>query len=134
MHRRGYLGAVVAAGSTALAGCGALSGLTNSLPQDGPDGATVDFFQALNEGDIDEANEYIPDAAGSVADSMGERTLQEIEETDYTIEGTEVVEENDDEATVDLTYSVEGTDETRVEQFELVRNDDEWVITGSQDG
>jgi len=46
----------------------------------------------------------------------------------------DVVEENDDGATVDLTYSVEGNPDERTEQFGLGRNDDEWVIISSEDG
>jgi len=51
-----------------------------------------------------------------------------------TIEEVDVVEENDDGATVDLTYSVEGNPDERTEQFGLGRNDDEWVIVSSEDG
>jgi hypothetical protein len=134
MQRRGYLGAV-AAGSITIAGCSSLPSLTNDLPDDGPDGAVVSFIQALNEGNVDEADEYLHDAHGSIADVWPQSTLDRFEELDLTIEEVEVVEENDDEATVDLTYSVEGNPNERTEQFGLGRNDDdEWVIVTSEDG
>lgn len=132
MRRRGYLGAVAAAGSIAIAGCSSLPNLANDLPEDGPDGAVVNFFQALNQGNTDEADEYLHDAHGSIEDVWPQSTLDRFEEADLTIEDTEVLEEGDDEATVELTYSVPQTSEEQSQQFALIRNDDEeWVILSS---
>lgn len=43
----------------------------------------------------------------------------------------DVLDESDDEATVELVYSVPETDDERTERFTLVRTDDEWVILSS---
>ena len=132
MRRRGYLGAVAATGSIAIAGCGSLPSLANDFPEDGPDGAVVNFFQALNAGDVDEADEYLHDAHGSIADVWPQSTLNRFEELDLTIEEVGVLDESDDEATIELAYSVPETDDEEAERFELVRDDDEWVILSSE--
>ena len=130
MNRRGYLGSVVTLGSIGLAGCGILGG-----SDDGPDAAAANFLRALDDGDTEEADSYLHEAHGSVTDVMSERTLNRFESLDMTVEETAVVEESDEEATVELTYSADGTSETETERFELVTNDDdEWVIFSSSDG
>lgn len=133
MQRRGYLGAVISVGSIAIAGCESLPSLTNRLPEDGPDGAVVNFFQALNEGNVDEADEYLHDAHGSITDVWSQSVLDRFEELDLTIEEVEVLDESGDEATVELAYSVPQSDDERTERFELILSaGDEWVIWSSE--
>ena len=49
--------------------------LTNDLPEDGPDGAAVNFVQAPNEGDVDEADEYLYDGYGSKRRTTVQRSM-----------------------------------------------------------
>jgi len=101
---------------------------------DGPDTVAANFLQALSEGDTDEADTYLHERYSSVTEYMSQQTLDQFEAIDLTIEETEIVEESDEEATVDVTYSGDGTSDSETERFVLVTNDDdEWVIVTVSD-
>jgi len=132
MDRRGYLGTLVATGSLTIAGCG---GILSGSEDDGPDAAAANFIRALNEGDTEKADTYLHERHGSVTEIMSQQTLDQFERLDMTVEETTIVDDSDEEATVEVTYSADGTSDTKTEQFELALNDDDkWVILSSSDG
>jgi len=132
MRRRGYIGALVTVGSGAIAGCGSLASLTG--PSKGPDEVVEEFIEALNDGDREEAEALLHSERGSLRDGQVEEQMWET--YDIEVDDTEIVEEDDERAVVDITYSLDldiesesvtagGSTTTR---FVLRVDDGEWRI------
>jgi hypothetical protein len=98
---------------------------------DGPDDAVTGFADAVAEEDYAAACEYLGSEVQAGAEDAGgcaaalETTLTEEDISQAESLEAEVVEEDDDTATVET--SVEGEEP---ETVELVKEDDEWRISG----
>lgn len=131
VRRRTYLvgGVGVVAG---LAGCSGILG--NESDGEGstsldPDETLEAFFQAIADGDPETANEYVHDE-GDVQEATAAESEQ-FEERDTRIEGTTVVEADDDTAVVDVTLSYEpqgGERTTDTVTYELRTQGGEWRV------
>lgn len=112
-----------------------------------PDDAVRAYMNATIDGDCEELVTHpidgyddVEECEDDIADSREAREDAGIEEYELTIESTEVTDEADDEATVDVAaridYVQDGDDET--DEFELtfrvVKNDDgDWVVDDRTD-
>lgn len=125
MRRRHFVAssAVVATG---LTGCMGLLGGTDD--RDDPEAVVREFVAAMDEGDRKTANDLIhgDSPEGEVSEAEAERTA----ELEVTLEGTELLEENDDTARVrvELTLSDGTNTQTRELIYELRTEDGDWKI------
>jgi len=130
MRRRRYLSALVAVGSTATAGCGSLANLGG--PSQEPDEVAEEFIEAMNDGDTEEMRESLHEEHES--DPLESETLEEWEAYDIAVDDTDVVEEGDDTAVVDVTYSLDtdsesiSSESSSTARFELRIDDGEWRV------
>lgn len=120
MDRRRYLGVAVTA-TAALAGC---SGVLSS----GPDAAIEQFYQAVDDGDREAANDLIH--SESPVGKLTEDDMARFEDMDITVESTEVVEESDDTAQVEaeLTMESDGESSTETITYELRKENGGWKL------
>lgn len=120
MNRRSYLG-VAATATAALAGC---SGVLSS----GPDEVVEQFYQAVDDGDREAANDFIH--SESPVGELTEEDMARFEDMDITVESTEVVEESDDTAQVEaeLTMESDGESSTETITYELRKEDGDWKL------
>ena len=103
MQRRTFLAASVSVPLAGfLAGCSSSGG-------DDPEGVVEAFYDAFGDGDVDELNSLIhPDSPdGFIEDEEAAEFEAQTEEIDFSIESTELVEEGDDEAVVELTVEID---------------------------
>jgi ketosteroid isomerase-like protein len=120
MKRRQYL-TVTAAVTAGLAGC---TGFLN----DDPDEVVEQFYQALDDGDREAANDLVH--SGSPQGEISEDEMSDLEDLDITVEGTEIVEESDDTAEVEaeLTIESDGDTSTDTTTVELRTEDGDWKV------
>jgi ketosteroid isomerase-like protein len=132
MRRRNYIGVLATVGSVTLAGCGSLASLGG--PSEPPDEVVEGFIEALDEGDQEEARAVLhsdrdnPDAIGIDWDAWAE--------ADIEVEDSEVVEQGNDEATVEVTYGFDmgsaGVASETTYRFFLRTENGEWRIWGGE--
>lgn len=120
MKRRQYLTASAAV-TAGLAGC------TGILSND-PDEVVEQFYQAIDDGDREAANDLIH--SDSPQGEISEDEMSDLEEFDVTVEDTEIIDESDDTAEVEAEITVESdgdssTDETTIE---LRTEDGDWKV------
>ncbi|WP_159899930.1 DUF4878 domain-containing protein [Salinirussus salinus] len=105
-----------------------MSGCIDSLPivgGGGPGGAAENFIQAANQGNAEEVRSLVHPESPVRGEITGSG-LGMMEEADVSVEGTEVVEQNDDSAIVEVTASVRG--ETGSLQLEMRKDGDQWKV------
>jgi len=90
MQRRQFLGATAVA-TAGLAGC---MGVLN----DSPDEVVEKFYQAANDGDRATVNDLLH--SDSPSGEISEEEMSNLEDTEMTVEETEVVDETDSIAEV----------------------------------
>lgn len=120
MQRRQFLGTTAVA-TAGLAGCmGVLA--------DSPDEVVEKFYQAANDGDRDAANDLIH--SDSPSGEISEEEMSDIENTEITVEETEVVDETDSIAEVqaEITMEQDGDSTTNEMTIELRTEDGDWKI------
>jgi hypothetical protein len=122
MERRQFLGLSGIVVTSAMSGC------IDSLPivgGGGPGGAAENFIQAANQGNAEEVRSLVHPESPVRGEITGSG-LGMMEEADVSVEGTEVVEQNDDSAIVEVTASVRG--ETGSLQLEMRKDGDQWKV------
>ena len=120
MNRRQYL-AASAAVTAGLAGCtGVLS--------DDPDEVVEQFYQAIDDGDRETANDLIH--SESPQGEISEDEMSDMEEFDITVEGTEILEESDETAEVEVEMTIESDGDSSTEEttIELRTEDGDWKV------
>lgn len=127
IQRRKFIMAIGAAGAVGLAGC---------LSDDNdPEDVVEEFYAAMNDGDVETMNELIH--KDSPGEGASEEDFEESEEVGFTVEETEVLEEDDDVAKVraEITFEVEVMgevfEETGENTLELRTEDGAWKIYSS---
>lgn len=129
MKRREVISSAVATGTVAIAGCSSVIG-----SQAGPDEVTEAFFEALDADEFDTArglvHEQTPDEDAQRLLDGEERFIQQLTESEYTVEQAKLVEEEDDEAIVeiDVTQTTDNETQTLRSRFALRTVDDEWKL------
>jgi hypothetical protein len=127
MNRRAYLTAI-GASTAALAGC--TGGLLGGGGGAGDDpAATVEaFVQALDDGDVERANELIH--SESPQGELSESGASAAAEAEITVEETEVLEQSEDEARVrvEITFEQDGQTENSETVYVLRTEDGAWRI------
>ena len=127
MQRRKFIMAVGAASAAGLAGC--LSG------DNDPDDVVEEFYAAMDEGDVDAMNELIHE--DSPEGEATEEDFEGSEDFEFTVEETEVLEEDDDVAEVRAKVTFEGEfmgeefEETDEDLIELRTEDGSWKVYDS---
>ncbi|WP_229109656.1 hypothetical protein [Halapricum desulfuricans] len=145
LNRRQYLATLgTTASALALAGCSGDSngsedgdGDSTDTPTSGPTGNPVDIIEtwhsALDDGDIDTANNLIHENA---SEETGVTEITEGQGEFYngnsvTLDNTEIVEEDDNVVVVEVTTTVAGNTETST--LELRSQDGAWKVYGIRD-
>lgn len=126
--RRDLLAGIGAAGAIALAGC---------LGDDGDGGGGSDptevvasLYESLDDGDADGANDLIH--SDSPEGAITDENVGFYEEADIAVEGTELLDEGDDAATVSIDLSFgEGLDDETYD-VEVRLEDGEWKVWQQQ--
>jgi len=131
MQRRKYMATVAAAGTAAVAGCGFIGG-SDDRPET-PKEVAEGFIAALDNGDHDDASELLPPGI-TIKDSHSSSELEQWEELEISIDGSETIEESDTEAVVEVIFSYTGSNEEETWVFELVNEDEEWFISDVNEG
>lgn len=124
VDRRRFLGAGVAVATAAVAGCSSFLGGGGGDPE----GAIREFYTALNEGDVETVNSRIhPDGE---ADEITQDQADQLSQAEFSVESTEVVEQEDDRAVVNTTVSISmmGQEQSQSADIELRRHDGQWKI------
>jgi len=91
-----------------------------------------EFIEAMNDGDTEEMRESLHEEHES--DPLESETLEEWEAYDIAVDDTDVVEEGDDTAVVDVTYSLDtdsesiSSESSSTARFELRIDDGEWRV------
>ncbi|MFB1062321.1 NTF2-like N-terminal transpeptidase domain-containing protein [Natrinema sp. H-ect4] len=120
MQRRQFLGATAVA-TAGLAGC---MGVLN----DSPDEVVEKFYQAANDGDRATVNDLLH--SDSPSGEISEEEMSNLEDTEMTVEETEVVDETDSIAEVraEITMEQDGESTTNEMTIELRTEDGDWKI------
>lgn len=123
-------------GGVALAGVAA-GGVffLGSDGNDSPEAVMERYYREYADGDVEALNDLThtesPDYP--VDDQLTEEVLQQLrEEIDVDVEETELVEENDDVAVVEITvtFSGQNRENTETDRWELRTEDGEWKVWG----
>lgn len=124
--RRRYLGATAAVVSVGLAGCNDILGGGGG---GGPEAAVERFADAMDRGDR-EAMENLIHPDSPQAGQLTNQTVSGLAEADVTLESTEVVEQGDGRATVNVTITLpaNGQEQTTEQQWELRTHEGEWKL------
>ncbi|WP_121820653.1 nuclear transport factor 2 family protein [Halostella salina] len=124
MQRRQYLGAATTTAAAGLAGCMDLG----ILGGNGPAAVVEQFYQALDDGDRGTANDLIH--SESPQGEIGEQEMAQFESYDITVESTEVLDESDDtaEVEVELTLEADGESSTNTMTVELRTEGGDWKV------
>ena len=130
MKRRRLLGSIGVGCSIAMAGC-------LGFLEDGPDDTAEEFIEQLDDGEFGEANSLIHsdstiNGAGQAAEIIGAYygVSGVVEALNISVEGSSVVNEQGDEATVAVDISVDLVVEEVQDTIELSlrQEDGEWRI------
>lgn len=118
---------MAAAAGLAVAGTAGCAGILGGGGSE-PESTVKDYVTALDEGDVETANDLVhPD--GSVQE-IGDEGADMLEQAEFTLDSTELVEEGEDRAVVEASITTEfmGEEETTDGRFELRTHDGEWKI------
>lgn len=134
MRRRQYLGAVVAVGSGIIAGCGSLASFGG--PSQDPDEVVEAYFEALNDGDREEAEALLHSESDDL--DMSDQEFEFWDGVIIEILDVETVEQEGDGAVVEITWDIESAEEGVTlggdggsTRFTLAIEDGEWrIVTG----
>ena len=99
----------------------------------GPEGAVRSFWDALDNGNLEEADSYIhPDspAKGQLMEGSGGMGQSMLESADVSVSSAEVTNEEGDTATVEATIemSIMGESDTQTQTYELRKHNGDWKI------
>lgn len=120
MRRRQYLKASAVAATAGLAGCSGVLGGGGG----GPAGVAKNWIKAGNNGNEDKM-EDLTHSDSPMSGFIGQFATS-MEETDISVNSTEVIEEGDEEATVEVTTESEGEEGTT--QMVLQTEDGSWKV------
>lgn len=125
--RRRFLGGAAAAATVTLAGCSSILGGDAGDPE----AAVEEFYTALGDGNTDRVNELLhPDAnAGELTDEQ----VSQFEQLDFSVDETELVEEDGDRAVVSVTITttIQDQEQTSSQELELRTHEGSWRIYGA---
>lgn len=131
MQRRAYLaGAIGIVGS--LAGCSGILGDSEDSASDdarGPAETVESFYETALNGDAEAVRSHVHPAAEMPAPS--DQAVENVQRSSLQLEGTTVIEQGEDEATVEATVSQEtmsGEREERTVRFLLRPSNGEWNL------
>lgn len=130
MRRRKFLVATAAA-SIGLTGCLDGDNEEEQEENNGPEAVVRQFVEALDRGDADGVNSLIhPD--GQVP-PLSEQDAQEFSQADWTVEETEVLEQDDEVAIVRSSITVgapvpDAGEQTQEMEWELRTSNGEWLV------
>lgn len=130
MRRRQFVTTASATIATAsIAGCSGILG-GGGGGSSGPEAAVEGYFEAGQSGDTEEMQEYVhPDGELTDATATGGSDGEEV-----SLESTEVLEENEDRATVTAEIEVSGEmngeeqSVTFTYEFDVRKHDGEWKV------
>jgi hypothetical protein len=124
MRRRQYLKATAVASTAGLAGCSGILGGGGG----GPAGVAKSWVKAANNGNEDKV-EKLTHSESPMAGSMG-MILQIYEEVNVSVQSTEVLEEGEESATVEMKIkaSRDGESQTSTSEMELRTEDGNWRV------
>lgn len=97
---------------------------------DGPEDTVQEYWGALDDADVDRANELMVGTVGDVGGDLTNETA--LEQTDIEVRHMETVEDDDDRATVTARVALLESDGRGVllaVEHQLEHRDDEWIIT-----
>jgi len=126
MRRRQYVKATAVAATAGLAGCNGILGGGG-----GPAGVAKDWFEAAYDGDEDKMEELTH--SDSELQEFLDFFAQSAEQQDGSVDSTEVLEEGDEEARVDVTTSSEEQGEETTEVV-LKTEDGDWKMWNFAEG
>ena len=138
MHRREFVAGTAVAATVTVAGCGGSAGggggggVGGGSGGGAPASAARSYFQAFDEGNLGRVQELThPDGPAANQVPQNEEEFQQVAEfVNITVEGTEVIEQGDGIATVEMTLTteVEGEEQTQTNRVELRRHNGQWKI------
>lgn len=135
MRRRQYIGALAVVGSGTVAGCGSLA--SRGGPSEPPDEVVEAYFEALDDGDREEAEALLHSESDGL--DLSDREYEFWDGVVIEILDVETAEQEDESAVVEITWDIESAEEGvslggdgGSTEFSLAIEDGEWRIVSGR--
>ncbi len=134
MRRRTFVTATGTAVVATLAGCsgggGDDGGGGGGGGDSGPEGVAEAYVSALDSADPDQIESVIHSESELSEEYSSEETVALLEEIDFSLDSTEVIEQGDEMAIVEATVTTSGMGEeqTETQELELRKEDGDWKV------